>query len=165
MKFLFVIRHAKSSWDDAAVADIDRPLNARGRRDAEEMAQRLHKKTSSVNAFISSPANRARSTAEQFALAFGKERNEIVVEQGLYLAPVSFFLELLSSLDNHLESVAIFAHNPGITDFVNSLTAAVNTDNVPTCGVFGVKASIDNWREFAAAKKDLLFYDYPKLGA
>ena len=164
MKYLFVIRHAKSSWEDAFITDFDRPLNARGIKDAGEMAKRLLGKTDTVDAFISSPALRAKSTAEKFIAAFGNSKSQLILEQGLYLSPESFFYQLISNFDNRFTTVAIVSHNPGITDFVNTLTPVVRTDNMPTGGIFGVKAATDSWKNFSSVKKDFLFYDYPKLG-
>ncbi|MEP7278281.1 MAG: histidine phosphatase family protein [Bacteroidota bacterium] len=162
MKFLFLVRHAKSSWNDAAMADFDRPLNARGIRDAAEMGRRLLVRVSNIDAFVCSPAQRARTTAEKFSETFGKDKNEIVFEKGLYLAPESFFNQLICKFDNHLHSVALFSHNPGITYFANTLTTAIQTDNIPTSGIFAVKALTDNWEHFLTAEKEFLFYDYPK---
>jgi phosphohistidine phosphatase len=163
MKFLYLIRHAKSSWDNAAIADFDRPLNVRGINDAAEMAKRLVKKANSIDAFIASPAQRTKTTAENFIAAFGKDKSQIIFEPGLYLSPESFFAPFISEIDNKFNTVAIFSHNPGITDFVNTLTPVIKTDNMPTCGIFAVKAATESWTKFSAVTKEFLFYDYPKL--
>ena len=163
MKTVLLIRHAKSSWDNAAVKDFDRPLNERGKHDAEEMSRRLQKRCSGIDVFISSPALRARTTAEKFAAAFAKEQSSILLDQQLYLAPASFFMELISSIDSSYATAAIFSHNPGITEFANMLTNDIKTDNIPTCGIFAVEAATDDWKQFSTARKNLLFYDYPKL--
>ena len=63
-----------------------------------------------------------------------------------------------------LSCVALFSHNPGITEFVNTLTAETKVDNMPTCSVFAVKADINSWQEFVDAKKELWFFDFPKNG-
>lgn len=84
MKTLLLIRHAKSSWDDAAVADVDRPLNDRGRRDAPAMAKRLIKAGISIDRFVSSPARRARQTAELFAHEFDVKEKKIRFVPQLY---------------------------------------------------------------------------------
>jgi len=162
MKTLVLIRHAKSSWDSAAIKDFDRPLNERGNRDADDMSRRLCKKLQGIDVFISSPALRARTTAERFAAAFKKD-GALMLEPQLYLAAASFFNELIPSIDNTHSTAAIFSHNPGITEFANMLTADVKTDNIPTCGIFAVQAAVDDWKQFPTAKKQLLFYDYPKL--
>lgn len=163
MKTILLIRHAKSSWDDASMKDFDRPLNARGTRDAEEMSKRLKKKIQKIDAFISSPALRAKTTAKKFADSFGGDVNHIVFIEGLYLAPSSFFSQVIAGIDNTIETAAIFSHNPGITEFANTLTTAIRTDNIPTSGIFAVSAAIESWHEFASAEKKFLFFDYPKL--
>ena len=165
MKILILIRHAKSSWEEAGLSDFDRPLNARGFKDADEMSRRLLAKIKTIDAFISSPAKRAKTTAEKFISTFEISKDQLLFEQGLYHAHESFFEQLISNTDNKLNTVAIFSHNPGITDFVNTLTPVIRTDNVPTCGIFAVKANIDSWKKFSTAGKELLFYDYPKLHA
>ncbi|MEO5591583.1 MAG: histidine phosphatase family protein [Chitinophagaceae bacterium] len=165
MKVLILIRHAKSSWEEASLPDFDRPLNARGFKDADEMSRRLLAKIKTIDAFISSPAKRAKTTAEKFISTFGTSKDQLLFEQGLYLAHESFFEQLIGNTDDKLNTVAIFSHNPGITDFVNTLTPVIRTDNVPTCGIFAVKANIDSWKKFSTASKELLFYDYPKLHA
>lgn len=163
MKTLLLIRHAKSSWEDAGMTDFDRPLNARGMKDADAMARRLLQRISLIDAFISSPALRAKTTAQHFAAAFQAPKNHLHLQPDLYLAPSACFASLINTIDNQLNSIAIFAHNPGITDYANSLTTVVRTDNIPTCGIFAVTAEVDSWKDFAAASRTFFFYDYPKL--
>jgi phosphohistidine phosphatase len=85
----------------------------------------------------------------------------IVIEPTLYLAPREQYPVLIQQLDNQKNTVAFFAHNPGITDFVNELTN-VRIDNMPTCSIFAVAAETNNWAHFMEARKELLFFDYPK---
>src|SRR4029434_8634311 len=80
MKTLFLIRHAKSSWDDAALSDKDRPLDDRGKRDAPKMGKRLAKRDVKPDLILSSPAVRARTTAEIIAKKLDYKRNDIVGE-------------------------------------------------------------------------------------
>jgi phosphohistidine phosphatase len=163
MKNLLIIRHAKSSWDSFTQQDFDRPLNDRGNRDAPVMAKRLLKREVEIDAFVSSPANRALSTATYFAEAYGKKHKHIIQVESLYHAEVNVFYKVVDELDDDFKTVAIFSHNPGITEFVNSLTNT-RIDNMPTCGIFAVKAGIKSWKDFSAAEKDFWFFDYPKLG-
>ena len=79
----------------------------------------------------------------------------------LYGASITAFLEVISKLDNKHKSAIIFSHNPGITEFANTLTT-VRTDNMPTCSVFAVQANVDRWSEFSKSEKNFLFFDYPK---
>jgi len=163
MKILLLVRHAKSSWDDPGQSDFDRPLNARGSKDADEMPRHLLAKINSIDAFISSPAKRAKTTAEKFAAAYKVSKEKILFVEGLYLAHESFFYELVSNTSDSFNTIAVFSHNPGITEYANTLTPAIKTDNIPTCGIFAVKSAIDSWKDFGAATRELLFYDYPKL--
>jgi phosphohistidine phosphatase len=161
MKTLLIIRHAKSSWDNALVKDIDRPLNERGKRDAPVMARRLLQKDIKIGLFVSSPAKRARSTAELIIREFGRSEKEILFIPELYHAPVQTFNDTISRLDDRYDSAALFSHNPGITAFVNSL-GAIRVDNMPTCGIFAVRSAAASWSEFAGTPAEFLFFDYPK---
>ena len=161
MKTLIVIRHAKSSWDHASVSDIDRPLNDRGKRDAPEMARRLIKKDITIDRFISSPAKRARQTAELFVHAFGRKEKEIHFVPELYHAAPETFEAVVRSLNDTDDCVAIFSHNPGITSFVNALSEA-RLDNMPTCAVFTVKNAATQWKDFFSEKSQFWFFEYPK---
>ena len=161
MKTLILVRHAKSSWEEVGMDDAERPLNERGKKDAPEMASRIKEKNINVDIFISSPAKRAYKTAKYFAEEYDLDKKEILVANKLYGASVTAFLEVISSIDDKYQTAAVFSHNPGITEFVNTLTS-VRIDNVPTCGIFAVQASTNNWSEFLKAEKKFLFFDYPK---
>jgi len=162
MKTLLIVRHAKSSWDLSTPNDIDRPLNDRGKKDAPVAAKRLVNKGISIDAFISSPAKRAKKTAKYFMEEFGIDKHQLIIVPELYEAHTSDFYNVVRSLDDEYKTVAIFSHNPGITDFVNDLTE-VNTDNMPTSAVFAVQIDTDQWQQFREAGKKFLFFDYPKL--
>lgn len=161
MKTVILIRHAKSSWDDPSMSDFDRPLNDRGKKDAPEMAARLMKRKQKVDAFISSPAKRARKTAAIFAKEYGLGKEDLMLVDKLYHASERDFLEVISQLPESLENIAVFSHNPGLTDFVNTLTDKIRTDNVPTCGMFAISFE-GSWQMFQDAPKQFLFFDYPK---
>ncbi len=161
VKQLLVIRHAKSSWDFSGQPDFERALNERGLRDAPEMASRLLKKQVRIEAFLSSTANRAFTTAAFFAKAYGLPESAIRGYRQLYHAQPAVYYALIKELEDNVTTAAFFAHNPGITSFVNELTNA-RIDNMPTCSIFAVKANCDNWKDFRKAEKRLWFFDYPK---
>ena len=161
-KTLILIRHAKSSWDDASLPDFERPLNERGKKDAPEMAKKLNDKKISFDALVSSPAKRAKQTCKYFAKEFDLKKKNIVSESKLYEAGEENFYDVIEHFKNKWDSVAIFSHNPGITYFANSLTET-RLDDMPTCGIFAVKIFTDKWEDFRTAKKEFLFFDYPKL--
>jgi phosphohistidine phosphatase len=161
MKTLILIRHAKSSWDDPGLSDFERPLNERGKKDAPVMAERLYERGIKIDAFVSSPARRARKTAEQFARRYKKDKEDLVLKTELYMASDEAFTSVIEKLDDDIDCVAVFSHNPGITDFANGLTDA-RTDNIPTCAIFAISIDAKKWSRFRDAKKKFLFFDYPK---
>jgi len=158
MKYLLLIRHAKSDWTESGLSDFERPLNKRGKKDAPAMALRVLNKKISVDAILSSPAVRAAATAAFFAETL-QLKAEFLNE--LYLAEPETFFGVVASLNDVWNSVIIVSHNNGLTDFANMLTNA-RIDNIPTCGVFAVKAECDSWTQFRLAKKEFFFFDYPK---
>lgn len=162
MKTLLLIRHAKSSWDDAGLSDYERPLNDRGKKDAPLMADRLHDRGIKIDAFITSPAKRAKKTAEQFAKQYKKEAEDLILKTELYMAGQETFYNVIEKLDDQFDCVAVFSHNPGITDFANSLVDNARIDNIPTCGIFAVSIEAKRWNKLREAKKNFLFFDYPK---
>lgn len=162
MKSLLLIRHAKSDqsfWGN----DFERPLNERGKSDAPMMAKRLLKKKVKIDAFVSSPAKRAKKTAEFFASAYAVDENAITFVSALYHADPTVFYQVISQLPDEVNHVALFSHNPGITYFVNGLVDKIQLDNMPTCGVFALQADTGSWSAFASARKEFLFFDYPKM--
>ena len=161
MKTLLLIRHAKSSWDQPGVSDFDRPLNERGKKDAPEMAKRLKEKGIELDHLISSPAKRARKTAKYFAEEFGFKKDDIKLVEALYGATQTEFLQAVKEIEDNYGTVALFSHNPGVSDFASSLTN-VRVDDMPTCAVFALQIGTDNWKDFLDAEKKFLFFDYPK---
>ncbi len=163
MKELLLVRHAKSSWADFSIKDFDRPLNDRGKKDAPIMAERLRKRDIDIDAFIASPAKRARKTAEAFVKKLKDKKKDIEFYEELYLAGPSVFFDVISKTNDKHDTIAVFSHNEGITSFANMLTTT-RIDNIPTCGIFAVKANIKHWSEFESAEKEFWFFDYPKAG-
>jgi phosphohistidine phosphatase len=162
-KTLLLIRHAKSSWEGDNIADFERPLNERGKRDAADMAQRLMKKKQVIDLFVSSPAKRAKRTAEYFAREFKVDEDKILFIPRLYHAARLDFIETIQEFKDSVAQVAIFSHNPGITEFASSLTST-HIDNMPTCAIVSFKIMTDRWVGFEKAEKSFLYFDYPKSG-
>ena len=161
MKRVIIVRHAKSSWDDASLPDFERPLNERGKHDAPVMARRLKEKKVEIDAFITSPAKRAQKTASLFAKEFGQSKDDLILVDALYHAGPEEFYQAVEKAPAKAKTIAIFSHNPGITDFVNTLTET-RVDDMPTCAVYAVKAPIKEWDEFRQARREFWFFDYPK---
>jgi phosphohistidine phosphatase len=163
MKQLLLVRHAKSDWGDPSLSDFDRPLNDRGKRDAPIMAHRVLDRKIKIDAFISSPAKRAARTAKIFLEEMGAKKKKLEFKGELYLASPQVFYEVISAVDDEHDTIAVFSHNEGITDFANQLTDT-KIDNIPTSAVFAIKIDTDNWKNFREAKKEFWFFDYPKAG-
>lgn len=164
LKSLLLIRHAKSDWEDPVLSDFDRPLNERGKSNAPMMAERLLAKKIKIDAFISSPAKRARKTAEAFARVYDRNKDDILFVEELYLAAPDVFFDVIRRANDDHKCIAVFSHNPGITDFVNQLTNA-RIDNIPTCGIFAIKSDIKKWSSFGEEGNLFDFFDYPKAGS
>lgn len=161
MKTLLLIRHAKSSWDQPGLSDFDRPLNEKGKKDAPLMAKRVKEKGIELDQLISSTAKRARKTARYFAEEFGFKKEDIKLVEELYGANQTEFLQTIKDINDKYNTVALFSHNPGLTDFASSLTN-VRVDDMPTCSVFALQIETENWKDFVNAEKNFLFFDYPK---
>lgn len=162
MKQLIVIRHAKSSWDDPSLDDFDRPLNARGKRDAPEMGRRLKAAGVMPDRMVASPAKRAYATAKKIAKELGYKKAAIQTQQRLYHAEAEEILAVVRELDDNDEIVFVFGHNPGLTDFVNMVGNGVDIENIPTCGVVVFKCNVKSWIELQPGACELLNFDFPK---
>ena len=163
MKQLILVRHAKSSWDEPDLADIDRPLNKRGKTDAPEMGLRLKKQGIMPELMISSPAKRARSTAKKIAKQLQYPKENIKFAEGIYEATPDNLLMLVKNVQGNPGTLMLFGHNPGITEFANSLTG-INIHNIPTCGIVSIQFDVDEWQQVEYKKGKLILFDYPKKG-
>ena len=161
MKNLFIIRHAKSSWDNTDMSDFERPLNKRGKRDAPFMGKLLSKKKIKVDAIISSPALRALSTAEIFAEQMEFPVKDIIKEEGIYESGIKELEDIVRKLSNEYSTVMLFGHNPTLTSFSNHIGNKC-LDNLPTCAIVGIEFDINNWKEVERGKGKTFLFEYPK---
>ncbi len=161
MKTLFVLRHAKSSWDDPELKDFARPLAARGLEDIPLMASRFVARGLALDGIVSSPALRTQSTASLWAGQVGLDASCVTSNPELYFAGAPMLLRAASLFDDERDSVMLVGHNPAITDFVNDL-ASLEIENVPTCGLLHFELAIDHWQQIAPGKATLIDFDYPK---
>lgn len=165
MKTLYIIRHAKSSWENPDQPDFDRPLNERGKNDAPKMGKRLKEKEIHPDLMLSSPAKRAHATAKRIAKILNYPESKIKTEKDLYHAGEETILSVVQNLKDKHNIVFLFGHNPGLTDFVNTLMDQEgNIDNVPTCGIVAFKLHVDSWKDVRWGSAKMLFFDYPKAG-
>jgi phosphohistidine phosphatase len=161
MKILTLVRHAKSSWKHPELADHERPLNKRGKRDAPEMGRRLAEEGCRPDLIVTSPAVRAKVTAEAIAEAVGYGVRDIVEDERIYEANEGKLLEVIQELDDAHDHVMLFGHNPGFTNLVNRL-ADEAVDNVPTCGVVRFQHAGGLWSEIGRLGPMSMELDYPK---
>lgn len=161
MKILYVVRHAKSSWEDLDLSDFDRPLNERGERDAPKMGRRLKEREITPDLMLSSPANRALTTCKVIADILGYDQVRIKTDQKIYHASENELFEVAAEFNDNFDEVMIFGHNPGLTDFVNELLNE-RIMNVPTCGIVAGKLKINSWKEIRPGCGKLYFFDFPK---
>ena len=160
-KHLILVRHAKSSWADPQLPDHDRPLNARGVRNAPVMGARVQALGISAEGLITSSALRARTTAEHFLNALDPAPTELRVEPDLYHADVATWLAFMESLPDTWSSVMAFGHNPGLTELAADVWDLPVT-NVPTCGVLWLTFAGPTWKNAAAGQPRTALFDYPK---
>ena len=162
MKTLYLVRHAKSSWNIGGIDDIDRPLNERGYTDAHAMAKRLSKKLQ-PGSIISSPAIRAVSTALIFSRVFETEASAIQIHPLLYDTGPKQYLQVIGALSDEHSSAFLFGHNPVITETANMLGGTQLID-VATTGIVGIEFEVMTWKKVKEAHGRMIFYDFPKNG-
>lgn len=161
MKTLYFVRHAKSSWDDPDLDDIERPLNKRGLRDAPFMATRLQGFGVTPDRIVSSPATRALTTAHYFADALGVDPDSIVIDEQIYLVNARSLMDRIRTWPAEWNTVLLFGHNPTITEFTN-LHNQGRIDNVPTCGICKFESPIKDWADWSEQKARFTKFMYPK---
>jgi phosphohistidine phosphatase len=157
MKQLILIRHAKSSWAEVGQADIKRPLNERGMRDAPNMALRLSKLTT-PDGFLVSTAVRTQQTMELFRPFF--PNSKVMHEASIYEASVPHLLDAVCSLPKEWNTAALVGHNPGMSSLVAYFTGQYV--DMPTCAVACVELNIETWEEASEKLGELVAFDYPK---
>lgn len=161
MKTLYLVRHAKSSWDHPGLRDFDRPLNERGQNDAPRMAQMLVKEGVNPDLLVASPAKRALTTAIFFAEAFHMEADGVQREPAIYEAFPQEILRIISDLPDSSHTVMLFGHNPTFTEVANRFTEDF-IDNVPTCGVVKIASSAESWRALYEGNSKVTACYFPK---
>ncbi|MBI1265826.1 MAG: histidine phosphatase family protein [Cryomorphaceae bacterium] len=157
---LYLIRHAKSSWDDETQRDFDRVLNQRGLRDAPAMAKKHADSGTKIDLIISSPAMRAFTTSKFYAHAHGMDVEQIDLQESIYNAGVMQLLEVVKNIDDRHACVLLFGHNPGISTLVGLLSG--ESVSMPTNGVAELKMEIEHWKDADSYCAELLSFDYPK---
>jgi phosphohistidine phosphatase len=160
MKTLILVRHAKSSWDDPDLPDRDRPLNARGNRDAPKMGKRLAARGVKVDLILSSPAVRAIKTARVLADELDYKLKNIVVDDRLYPGAVDDLLKIVHNLGNHLNRVMLVGHHPALSTLAHHLSSDIT--HMPTCAVAEFAFNAKTWPDLHKATLATVAFDFPK---
>jgi phosphohistidine phosphatase len=157
-KMLYLVRHAKSDWDND-LADFNRPLNKRGFRDAPEMGRRLKARGTLPQQIICSPAKRAFQTLEHLDLGV----EDVRFEDSIYEASTETLFRIIQSLEDASDSVMLIGHNPAMTWLASHLTQSV-IPNLPTCSIVTLELPSNHWNEVGKDPLKLQHLDYPKKG-
>lgn len=161
-KQLVLMRHAKSDWSNIGQRDFDRELNPRGNSDAPRMGGRLAQEMNFVpDLVISSPATRAKLTAEYVCEQLKYPEENIHFEEDVYEASLRTLLRITNELDDKLDKVILFGHNPGFTYFAEFLTKK-DINNIPTAGAVSIKFEVDSWAMVSEGLGHLDWFIFPK---
>ncbi len=159
MKTLYIVRHAKSSWEYDGVADIDRPLKKRGINDAHLLSKYLAKNIQKPDVFVTSSANRALHTSIIFCENFGYPMANLKIKRQLYSFSDGYLVKTIKALDDNFDSAIVFSHDHGINTFVNKF-GNKPIAHVPTCGVIGIQFDTKHWKSIK--KGETILIDTPK---
>ncbi len=160
-RHLVLCRHAKSDWSSAGQKDFDRPLNPRGHRDAPRMAMVLKNLGLHVDLFISSPAERARTTAIYYAETMLGDAGAILFDEEIYEASPRILLRAINALPENKYTVCMFGHNPTFTHMIEYLSGA-EIGNLPTSGIAHLEFEDMAWAEIGKNSGVLAHFEYPK---
>jgi phosphohistidine phosphatase len=161
VKNLFLVRHAKSDWSVPGQKEFDRELNGRGISDAPRMGKKLYEMDVRPELIISSPALRAKLTAEFICEQLRYDTEKIIFNEEIYEASVRSLLAVINDLPDEYNKVMIFGHNPGFTDLAEHLTKTP-IGNIPTCGAVSIEFQVDSWKEVSGETSILKWFIYPK---
>ena len=147
-RYLYILRHAKSSWGEPEKSDADRALKPKGIADIRSVAGKIGAKAMSVELILSSHANRAIHTAVLFADTAAISLNRIVIYPGIYLADVEGLVQVVSEVDSGVSSLMLVGHNPSVTLLANRfLHEPVN--EIPTSGLAILQFQADSWNNIS----------------
>jgi phosphohistidine phosphatase len=161
MKKIILVRHAKSSKRYDTVDDIDRPLEERGWMDAYKMSKRVKELKPAPELFISSVGIRAFSTALIFARELRYDLQRIQLSSSIYESGVEEYIHELINIDDEVNSIAFFGHNPSMTWYAQHLCPSFK-DEMPTCSVVIINSTEGSWKNVGAANCSLEKFIYPK---
>jgi phosphohistidine phosphatase len=145
MKTIFLMRHAKSSWDHHVEDDRDRPLSKRGKKNAEHIGKQLKEKNIVPDMILSSSAVRARQTAE-VVMDEMKYHGDICYLNKLYMGEVETYAAEIKDLDESVNTLLLIGHSPCLDTLLQMLTGKV--ESLPTAAVARIEVPIEDWNDF-----------------
>lgn len=160
MKTLLLLRHAKSDWDDPSLRDFDRPLAARGERDAPRIGKALRKRGPLPDLIVSSPAARAKATIEAVGKAV-KLNIGILFDETVYGASSPELIKLIRRLPDGSSCVLLVGHNPGFEDLVGRLSGS--HERMPTAALACIEFQSDHWKDVNDGEGTLVWLLTPKM--
>jgi phosphohistidine phosphatase len=159
MKTLYLLRHAKSSWKDETIIDVERPLNGRGRKASQAVGSFLKREKIIPDLVLSSSAIRARQTTD-IVMEAARLRTDLRFDERIYEATAHRLLEVVRQIEKSKKSVLLVGHNPGLEEFLKMLTGTV--DPMPTATLAKVVSSASNWADISDKDATLEWIINPK---
>ena len=165
MKRVYLLRHAKSAWDDPSLRDRDRPLAPRGRKAAKRVGRWARKHDVRPQLVVCSSAVRARETLQRMLPALGEP--EVWVEVTLYAASADTLLARIGALPDEVDDAMLVGHNPGVMDLVLLLARPGSlrdraSENVPTGALAVLELDVRHWPDVAAGAATLRRFVVPR---
>lgn len=155
MKTLLLMRHAKSSWGDPKMADQDRPLNKRGKRDAPRMGRLIREEGLLPDIILTSTALRARMTAEAIIDQSAYQGETLYLDE-LYMAEPEAYLNALHGLAEECDCALVIGHNPGMELLVEKLSGKPRA--MPTAALAYLALPIQLWQDLNEETKGKIVY-------
>lgn len=159
MKYLTIIRHAKSSWENPDLDDLVRPLNERGLQSIKTIGNYLKEKQIQPDLVITSPATRALQTAIGIGTYLNYTADDLLIKQDIYSGFEKQILQVISAVDEYYSNVFLFGHEPILSSLIELLTKN-RLEKFPTCAVYRIAFDINHWKEIKKGKT--LFFVTPK---
>jgi len=154
MKKIVFVRHAKSSWEHDVI-DSERPLKSRGVSDIFNVSNKFKMSNVKIDAVYSSHAKRAADTCDIFVENLGMSLDFVQISDKLYDFSGNQVVSFIKSLDNSLQTLAIFGHNYALTSIVNAYGDNY-IDNVPTSGLVMIEFNIEDWKDLSKGHTSLI---------
>jgi len=161
MKYLFLMRHGKSSWKNPNLDDLDRPLNKRGRNDVPLISNILAETNILPELILSSPSKRTLETAKILCTVIRQPDKIIKTDENIYEASSETLLEIIKIIPDSITRAMIVGHNPGLT-ILNNFLSDKRIDNIPTSGMVLMEMNIKKWEDTDNGKGKILTFDFPK---